>query len=35
LEIYCDAVKVKNGEEFPRADIAEALKAFSQVEAPR
>jgi len=35
LEIYCDAVKVRNGEEFPRADIAEALKAFSQVEAPR
>ena len=28
LEVYCDAVKVRNGEEFPRADIAEAMKAY-------
>ena len=32
LEIYCDSVKVRNGEQFPREDIAEALIAFSQVE---
>ena len=28
LEVYCDAVKVHNGEQFPRADIAEAMKAY-------
>ncbi len=31
LEVYCDAVKVRNGEQFPREDIAEAMKAFGQV----
>ncbi len=35
LEVYCDAVKVRNGEQFPREDIAEALIAFSQVEVAR
>jgi len=35
LEVYCDAVKVRNGEQFPREDIAEALIAFSQVEVTR
>ena len=31
LEIYCDSVKVRNGEQFPREDIAEAMKAYGQV----
>ena len=35
LEVYCDAVKVRTGEQFPREDIAEALIAFSQVEVTR
>lgn len=34
LEIYTESVKVRNGEQFPREDIAAALKAFSQVEVP-
>ena len=32
LEIYTDSVMVRNGEEFPREDIAEALNAFSKWE---
>ena len=28
LEVYCDAVKVRNGEQFPRSEVAEAMKAF-------
>ncbi len=29
LEIFTDGMKVPNGEEFPRAEYAEAMKAFS------
>ena len=29
LEIFTDGMKVPNGEQFPRAEYAEALKAFS------
>ena len=32
LEIYTDSVMVRNAEEFPREDIAEALNAFSKWE---
>ena len=28
LEVYCDTVKVRNDEQFPRADILEAMKAY-------
>ena len=31
LEVYCDSVKVRNSELFPREDIAEAMKAYGQV----
>ena len=29
LEIFCDGMKVPNGEQFPRAEYAEAMKAYS------
>ena len=28
LEIYCDMMRVPNGEEFPRKEYAEAMKAY-------
>ena len=28
LEIFCDGMKVPNGEKFPRAEYADAIKDF-------
>ena len=35
LEIFCDGMKVPNGEQFPRAEYADAIRDFMEKQAAK